>query len=335
MISLYDTRYFVPQWDEQMLGPTWRQKRGKWDFDNPPKPLPLTDPKMKGAFKYCHHCEMTWLVGYDKPEGNQHPHHLAWEMKEDDVDVHRWGLEVEASLVIFIHGACIPEGQPSKSPTGNTAGFGIFFGEGSQYNRAVPLGNKSSYEDAESAEIAAVDLALAIVKYDILGDREIWLTAFAEEKRDAKEKEELAKLGTKSVSKTLKSDDPTRAESIEVTEEEDDDDDSWEDDSEEDEEDDLDKLPFRIIIVSDKVQIVDNVCKHYKQWKEEKGKLLTKKGKPVKHGDKYQNLILSQLVDDSDTTVKWYCVPKDQNKEAMKLAMEALKGNSVRFTGEV
>ncbi|KAI0888322.1 uncharacterized protein GGS22DRAFT_96028 [Annulohypoxylon maeteangense] len=330
MTSLYDTRYFIPQWDEQMLGLPWREERIKWDFDNPPKPLPLTDPMMQGAFKYCEHCQLTWLVGHDKLEGHHHPHHLAWDMGDYGLDAHRYGLPMESSLVIFVHGASIAPGKPSKSPVGNLAGVGIFFGEGSKYNQALPCGGITSPQDAEMAELTAVDYALAIMKTFILDDRKELLLEFGEEKReaklDAKIEKKIAKLEARSLSRTLQSDISARAGQVDIL-----DDDDLEDDESDEEEDALEKLPFRVIIVSDKIQVVDNVCKHYKAWTEEDGKLVSKKGKPIQHGELYQNMIFDQMEEDFDVFMKWYHVPKDQNGGAVELAKDALEGKFVGF----
>ncbi|KAI0829170.1 hypothetical protein F5Y06DRAFT_220927 [Hypoxylon sp. FL0890] len=333
MISLYDTRYFVPQWDEQMLGPTWRHKRGKWDFDNPPKPLQLTDPKMKDAFKYCEQCQLTWLVGYDKLEGHQHPQHLAWAMKEEHIDYHRWGIDMEASLVVYIHGDCLPKGQAPKSPVGNTDGYGIFFGNGSKYNASHPHMKKSAAYDAEDAELAAIDLALTIVRYDIVKDRKEHLRASAKSKRadGSKTGANLAKLDMEHASASRESN--TTATPSKPTEAAENADDTrasaGEKGSDDESRDVLDKLPFRVIFVSDNAKVVDSICKYHKQWKEEDGKLLTKQGKPVQNGDVYQELeeAICEMEENFDTTLKWYCVPKRFNEGAAKLAKDALEGN--------
>ncbi|XDG06134.1 hypothetical protein ABKA04_005749 [Annulohypoxylon sp. FPYF3050] len=333
MISLYDTRYFVPQWDEQMLGPAWKQERAKWDFDNPPKPLPLTDPVMQGAFKYCEECQLTWLVGYDGLEGHHHPHHLAVDMDNDESEIHRYGLGMEASIVIFVHGASVPVGKPSKSPVGNFGGIGIFFGEGSMYNQAQPAGEVTAPRDVDTeyAELEAVDIALAIVKLHILEDRKDLLMDSAVDKWNARRakrlKKEQAKLEAQAASEALTSTGDAHVGETEI-EEDDDDDDYYEDID--NQEDVFAKLPFRIIIVSDKIQVVDNVCKHYKAWTEKDGQLFSKKGNPIKNGDRYQNMIFSQLEDDLDVYMKWYHVPKEQNSGAVKLATEALQG---KFSG--
>ncbi|KAI1416362.1 hypothetical protein F5Y13DRAFT_116339 [Hypoxylon sp. FL1857] len=340
MVSLYDTRYFVPQWDEQMLGPEWRQKRGKWDFENPPKPLPLTDPKMKGAFKYCGQCQLTWLVGYDKLDVHQHPQHLACEKKEEHIDHYRLSIETEASVVIYIRGDCLPKGQTSKSIVGNIAGFGIFFGEDSKYNVASAHMNKSVDCDAEDAELAAIDLALATVRYSIVKDRKELLRASAKSKREdiSETGADLAKLDIKNAPTGQESN--TNATSSNPTEASEDNDDTSNNASKGGggggaSNDVLNKLPFRVIFVSDNATVVDNICKYQKQWKEENGKLLTKQGKPVKNSDMYQRLehAISDMEDDFDTTFKWYYVPKELNIGAAELANEALEGNFIGFDG--
>ncbi|OTA59741.1 hypothetical protein K449DRAFT_385076 [Hypoxylon sp. EC38] len=332
MISLYDTRYFVPQWDEQMLGPVWRQKRGKWDFENPPKPLSITDPKMRGAFKYCEECQLTWLVGHDKLEGHQHPQHLAWEIKEEHIDYLRWDIDVEASIVIYVRGDCVPKGQASRSPVGNFASQGLFFGNGSKYNDSSPHGVVPDGCDAESAELLAVDLALTMVQYSIAADRKKLLRASAKSKRKdiSKTGAGLAKVDMKDASARKESDtsaalsNPTEVTKDDVREV------GSERDGDESESDDaLDKLPFRVIFVSDNAKVVDNICKYHKQWRDEDGKLLTKQGKPVKHGELYQRVeeAIYEMEVDFGTRVKWYCVPKEHNQGAAKLAREALEGN--------
>ncbi|KAI1102860.1 hypothetical protein F4804DRAFT_311626 [Jackrogersella minutella] len=331
MIALYDTRYFVPQWDEQMLGPAWRQKRGKWDFDNPPKALSITDPKMKDAFKYCEECQLTWLVGYDKVERHQHPQHLAWGKGPEDTDIHRLDMDMETSIVIHIHGERVPQGQRSLSPIiGHSTSFGIFFGKGSKYNVGAPYGIMDDGDDAESAALSAVELAITIVGSDILRDREDFFKKFAKSRRadEAKAEAALAKTDEKGASSAQNSvsDDV-------VARPKKDEDDPWEDESDDDEYDDgLHALPFRVILVLDHAMVVDNICKHIKQWKDEKGILFTKKGKPAKHGDMYQRVedTVLGMGDDYDTNVKWYHVPKEHNQEAAKLAQDALRGT---FTG--
>ncbi|KAG4220150.1 hypothetical protein PC116_g31371, partial [Phytophthora cactorum] len=93
-------------------------------------------------------------------------------------------------------------------------------------------------------------------------------------------------------------------------------------------------LPFRIIFVSDNAKVVDNICKYRKQWREEDGKLVTKQKKPVKNGAMYQELDRALLRIESryGLVLKFYCVPKERNKGAAKLAKDALQGN---FCGEI
>ena len=232
MIIIHDTNYFVPQWDEQILGPAWRQKRGAWDYDSPPQPLLPDAPEMKGAFKYCEQCQLTWLVGHDKEEGHQHPQHYAWKPEAEHIDVHRWGLEPEASIVVYVHGACLPEGQKSNSIVGIPAGTGIFFGKGSKYNMASPQGHQRTPHNREKAELGAINLALAQIRWPVVEDRMELLRAHARSKAE----------GDKAKKKS------------------EDDDDGGEDSSEIEDDEDVD-LSLRVILVSDCKEVVDSVCK--------------------------------------------------------------------------
>ncbi|KAI0113059.1 hypothetical protein F4814DRAFT_420424 [Daldinia grandis] len=331
-IYFYDTRYFVPQWDEQLLGPAWKQRRGKWDFHNPPKPLPPTDPKMKDVFRYCETCQLTWLVGYSNLEHHQHPQHLAWEMAEEgDIDSNRRGLIMKASLIVYIHGESIPEDQTPKSHAGNSAGQGIFFGTDSQYNIAAPCGDKDTRYDAEGAELAAIHLSLTTVIQKVIRERFALLRGFVESNSGDTGGVEarLAELSMESTpgpsEQSLRDTSPSR--------------------KSEDAEDhnktqklfgnnnaflyEADKLPFRTIFVLDNADVVDNICKHRKPWRKENGKLLTKQRKPFKNGDMYQKIEghLCELEEEFGFTFKFYCVPKGHNKGATKLAKEALRGN--------
>ncbi|KAI1472976.1 uncharacterized protein F4812DRAFT_454795 [Daldinia caldariorum] len=328
--ALYDTRYFVPQWDEQLLGPAWRQRRQKWDFENPPKPWPLTDPKMKDAFKHCDKCQLTWLVGYSKLEHHDHPQHLAWKIPEDDTNANRAGLITGCSLVIHIHGDALPKGQASKSPTGSTASLGVFFGPDSKFNIAGPC-SEAQY-DAEIAELAAVMSALVIVQVMVVDEHKELLSETVKGKSEETTtiEEHLASLDfelmQRSSAQTSGSAPPppqnaggsnssSGSSSAALPYK-------------------TDKLPFRIILVSDNAQVVDNICKYRKQWREEGGKLLTKHRKPVKNGRYYQDIerVLTAIEARCAFVVKFYCVSKERNKGAAELAKDALQG---KFCGNV
>ena len=297
MIIIHDTDYFIPQWDEQILGPAWRQQRGKWDYDNPPQPLLPDAAEMKDAFKYCEQCQLTWLVGHDKEEGHKHPQHYAWKPEAEHIDVHRWGLEPEASIIVYVHGACIAEGEESKSIVANPAGTGIFFGKGSKYNMAAPQGNKSTPFDRERAELGAILLALTQVRWNIVEDRTDFLKELARSKIEAGK---AGGAGRKEL---------------------DGESDSVDGSSEIEDEEDID-LSFRVIVVSDNKQVVDNICEL-----EDK--------EPAKHGDLYDGLddLIDEL-DEVDIDVRWYCVPEGVNKEAAALANQALEGHFEGHTKE-
>lgn len=72
---LSKTHYFIPQLDEQMVGPSAvRQSLADWELalrtsgvggTALPRPLPIMSSMMRDAFVYCDSCELTWLVGQD------------------------------------------------------------------------------------------------------------------------------------------------------------------------------------------------------------------------------------------------------------------------------
>ncbi|KAI1803314.1 hypothetical protein F4811DRAFT_553998 [Daldinia bambusicola] len=338
--ALNDTRYFVPQWDEQLLGPAWRQRRQKWDFENPPKPLPLTDPKMKDAFKHCEKCQLTWLVGYGKLEHHDHPQHLAWKIPDDDTNINRGGLITGRSIVIHVHGDAIPKGQAPKSPAGNTASLGVFFGPDSKFNLAAPCDD--SQHDAEIAELAAVLSALATVQALVIDEHKALLSELL--KRKSEEtiaiEEHLARLNVELIPPP----DPQASASgrpqprlVRATANPNESQNAGSSSSNNSSNAipyKTDKLPFRIILVSDNAQVVDNICKYRKQWRVEDGKLLTKKRKPVKNGAFYKDLeaVLSAVEARCGFVVKFYCVPKERNKGAAKLAKDGLQG---KFCGDL
>lgn len=255
---------------------------------------------------------MTWLVGYDKVEGHHHPHHFAWQAKAEHIDIHRWGLELEASIVVYVRGGVLPKGQPPTSPVGNPASFGVFFGKDSKYNWVGPQGTKSTPLDREGADIGAIDNALAKIRHHIVEDRKAILTDLEKSKADE------PNSGEKSQGNTGKN--PDLAGKKLRKGGRGDDDDDWEDHSEEDDDDDDDDVDpsFRVIIVSDNKEVLDNICNL-----EEK--------QPTKHRKAYDRLddSLDEL-QEVDVIVKWYYVPEEFNKEAAELANEGLQG---RFRG--
>ena len=296
--------YFIPQWDEQLMGPGWRKKRGGWDYDNPPQPLLPNDPKLENAFKYCEECQLTWLVGYDKMERHSHPHHFAWQPEAEYIDVHRWGLESEASVVVYVRGGCVPEGEASPSPAGNPASIGVFFGKDSKYNLAGPQGNATTTFDKEEAEIYAIIGALVRIRYQVVEDRRAILRKF---EKSTSGNVDAGETSQGNLSKSPNLNGKKSHGSGGGSDHKD-----WEDCSEDD--DDID-LSSRIIIVSDNKEVIDNICNL-------EGK------QPVKHSDAYDKLddMLDEL-EEVDVHVKWYAVPEEFNMEAVELANEGLHGH--------
>ncbi|CAJ2501416.1 Uu.00g042690.m01.CDS01 [Anthostomella pinea] len=295
MISLHDTRYFVPQWDEQMLGPAWRKERGAWDFDNPPKPLLPDDPKMKDAFRYC----------------EEHPMHYAWAPGPDDIDIYRCDIESESSIVVHVRGGCVDDGQ-TVGPLHNRGSTGVFSGKDSEYNFASPQGVLNKPLDEEKAALDAALLALTVVRFDVLKDRRQLLDKTDNGGAGETAKQEMSKTSTKPTPAPSKNASPADADS---------------DSSSEDDEDD--SLALRIIIVSDNAAMVDNICKHQDTWDWEQEVPHTADGQPVKYGSLYERIeeMADGLEEDHDVVVNWYCVPEKFNKHAADLANEALRRN--------
>ena len=147
------TARFMPQWDEEVLGPenTFRIQK---DSDNPPKPSPLSDL----SFHACQECELTWLVGRFGPAGaSSHPsHHTLF---------HEYS-GTSRSLIVSVDGAC-----PSNGADSARAGIGIFFQKDSKFNRSEPFAAPGRVTN-QTAELAAIARALEIVRKDIMPERE-------------------------------------------------------------------------------------------------------------------------------------------------------------------
>ncbi|KAI0023522.1 hypothetical protein F4780DRAFT_52659 [Xylariomycetidae sp. FL0641] len=298
MMSLHDTPRFIPQWDEQILGPAWRHQRGEWDFDNPPKPLLPNDENMADAFQYCEKCGLTWLVGHDK-KGNHHPEHTAWDPEAKHVDIHRLEEHPQRSIIVYIHGAFLAEGETSKSMVKNPGGTGAFYGKGSQYNIAWPQTGKTGKYDRERAELEAALRVLLSIQNEVLINREEML----EEAQDAKQGKSRA---------------PRKGE-LDLDEDEDD--------------EDFVDLPFRVILVSDHAETVEKICKYQNESTMEtvlaQVKAKARGGTANAKDDLYQELMhaLTELEYECDVHVRWYCVPEELNKEATALARKALDGD--------
>ncbi|KAI0552062.1 hypothetical protein F4679DRAFT_582125 [Xylaria curta] len=96
---------FMPQWDEQLLGPanTSMIERNLADT-----PMPLTPDHL--SMYYCDECQLTWMKGDAGVEAVQsHPSHHAG---------------TDRSLVVFTDGACPSNGMLSAV----NSSIGVYFG---------------------------------------------------------------------------------------------------------------------------------------------------------------------------------------------------------------
>ncbi|ERF71963.1 hypothetical protein EPUS_06522 [Endocarpon pusillum Z07020] len=145
---------FMPQWDEQILGPA-NKFRIKTDYNMPPKPEEL----QVAALLACSQCELTWLVGKaGQSAGAGHPsHHTLY---------HEYA-GTSRSLVVRTDGACINNGQPRAE-----AGVGVYFAPNSRYNVSSPL-EDSCAPTNQRAELHALLRAMLVVRKDIVPTRSI------------------------------------------------------------------------------------------------------------------------------------------------------------------
>lgn len=146
---------FMPQWDEQVLGPanTFQMKQ---DYENPPKPLPLS----KVATYHCPTCQLTWLVGeIGEAVVKTHPSHHSYS--------HIYA-GTSRSILVFTDGACSGNGTSTAR-----GGLGVFFGPGSKFNFAERL---TGVQTSQKAELAAAARALETVRTKILPERRIMVT---------------------------------------------------------------------------------------------------------------------------------------------------------------
>ncbi|KAF2431459.1 ribonuclease H-like protein [Tothia fuscella] len=146
------TARFMPQWDEQILGPanTYRIEK---DYENPPKPLSAAMVK-----KYdCLACNLTWLVGENgEAAAKSHPSHHTYQ--HDYCGTNR-------SLIVYTDGACEENGSADSK-----AGVGIFFQAGSKYNVSEGYA-LSDVATSQKAELQAIARALEHVRTKVLPDR--------------------------------------------------------------------------------------------------------------------------------------------------------------------
>lgn len=145
---------FMPQWDEQMLGPA-NTFRIKQDYDTPPPPEQL----QVSALLACSQCELTWLVGKaGQSAGASHPSHYT---------LHHEYAGTRRSLIVRTDGACMNNGQPHAK-----AGVGVYFAPNSKYNISSPLKNSSAPTN-QKAELHALLRAMQVVRKDIVPTRSI------------------------------------------------------------------------------------------------------------------------------------------------------------------
>lgn len=98
---------FMPQWDEQILGPA-NTIHIKENYAAPPKPQQLQDSVLLA----CSQCELTWLVGKaGQSAAASHPSHYT--LNHEYAGTRR-------SLIVHTDGACINNGQPQAQAGGGS-----------------------------------------------------------------------------------------------------------------------------------------------------------------------------------------------------------------------
>lgn len=150
---------FIPQWDEQILGPanTYSIKK---NYDSPPKPHALSTIRSH----YCPTCKLTWLVGgLGEAAAKNHPSHHTYS--------HLYA-GTSRSMLVFTDGAC----SPNSGTAAARAGLGVFFGPESKFNISERY-TESSLHTSQKAELAAVARALEIIRLDVLPERRNMVTS--------------------------------------------------------------------------------------------------------------------------------------------------------------
>ncbi|EPS45060.1 hypothetical protein H072_1003 [Dactylellina haptotyla CBS 200.50] len=135
---------FMPQWDDEVLGPanTFRIEK---DYNNPPKP---TAPDQLQSH-YCTECELTWLVGKEGLEAaTGHPsHHTLYHEYQG----------TSRSLLVYIDGAC-----PRNGLNATKSAIGVHFGPQSSHNHSQMLNDPDP--TSQKAEITAAIEAMRYVR---------------------------------------------------------------------------------------------------------------------------------------------------------------------------
>lgn len=132
-------RYWIPQWDEQVIGRMAFESLGfHHKLSEPPAPAPLTDKRLENAFYECRECCLTWLTGFNRLNsggpGTQcvHPWHYACGRDNEDLmapegmpkSQHRLP---RSSIVVHISAVADYDGDRDGA-------FGVWFATGSPYN---------------------------------------------------------------------------------------------------------------------------------------------------------------------------------------------------------
>ena len=158
---------FIPQWDEQILGPA-NTSRIEKDYENPPKPLPLSSI----STYHCPTCQLTWLVGKrGRIAVRCHPSHHTYSHTYPLHHAYSSVYEgTDRSLLVFTDGACSGNGAPDAP-----GGLGVFFGPGSKFNFSERL-SESGAHTSQKAELAAVARALQTNRFQVLQARHIMVT---------------------------------------------------------------------------------------------------------------------------------------------------------------
>jgi ribonuclease HI len=149
---------FIPQHDEQVLGPR-NTIHIRTDYDIPPSP----DTPDKLQFTYCRHCNATWLVGNNGSEAAKaHPSH--------NTHYHDFTGQSRRSLVVHVDGAC-----PGNGPNSTRSSIGVYFGHGSSHNisRLLPESRPTN----QTAELSAAIAALQHVRTSVRPQREVMVRA--------------------------------------------------------------------------------------------------------------------------------------------------------------
>jgi ribonuclease HI len=143
---------FVPQGDEQVLGPAKIIGIKRSEASQ----LPLVNFQRH----VCTKCDLTWLVGEAGVHAaHSHPsHHTLY---------HEWTNSTRRSLLVHVDGACADNGNANAR-----AGVGFFFGPGSKYyvSQASDTSSSSGATN-QKAELDALRQAMRVVRLQVIPER--------------------------------------------------------------------------------------------------------------------------------------------------------------------